>query len=343
MKKLVLTDTGKMEIMQAPIPEPGPEEAVVRIQYAGICGSDLHVFLGLHPTAKPPLVLGHEACGFVHAINSGRTDIKIGDKVCFHTVKPCQSCENCCQGRENLCKNVKIMGTNLDGVFTQYMLVDAKRLIKFDNTVDLRIGALVEPLTVGIHDVQRSGLRPGGNVFIAGAGPIGLIIAIVARFSGATHIVLSEPNPIRIRIAKQMGFIALDPTKPDFQKTCQAVVLGSGFDAAFEVTSLQSGFDTCLRQIKSGGIIVQVGMPARGTSMAVDIDKIIYGETELRGVRHHTMSSMQIAAKIINSGVLDSQLEQLISVIYPFSQCMEAFERARFDKSVLRVLLDFSE
>ena len=342
MKKLVLTDVKKLEIVDAPIPEPNAEQAIVKIKYAGICGSDLHVYLGLHPSAKLPLVMGHEACGTVYRINSDRNDIKIGDKVCFHTVEPCRSCENCCIGRENLCTNVQIMGTNMDGVFTQYMLVDANRLIKFNDDIDMRIGALVEPLTVGVHDVRRSGLPIGGDVFIAGAGPIRLIIALVARLSGAGHVVMSELNPIRIRIAQQMGFIVANPTKPDFQDICNSATSGRGFDAAFEVTSLQAGFDSCLQQLKAGGVMIQVGMPPRGTAMSVDIDKIIYGETELRGVRHHTMTSMQIAAKIINSGIINDQLERLVSAVYPFEQCAKAFQQANDDKSVLRILMDFS-
>ena len=342
MKKIVLTDVEKIEIVESPIPVPRAGEAVVRIQYAGICGSDLHVFQGLHPSAKLPLVMGHEACGTIYTINSARTDVKINDKVCFHTVSSCGFCENCCIGRENLCTDVRIMGTNMDGVFTQYMLVDASRLIKLDENVDMRLGALIEPLTVGIHDVRRSGLSAGENVFIAGAGPIGLIIAIVAQLSGAAHIVMSEINPIRAKILQKFGFIAADPTKPDFQNICNTSTSGNGFDVAFEVTSLQAGFDTCLHQIKPGGVIIQVGMPPKGTPWSLDIDKIIYGETELRGVRHHTMSSMQTAAEILNSGIINRQLGQLISAIYPFEQCTEAFLRASQDKAVLRILMDFS-
>lgn len=211
MKKLVLTDFNHVEVVEAPIPEPGPGQAVIRIKYAGICGSDLHVFAGLHPTAKPPLVMGHEACGTLYAINSDRTDVKVGDKVCCHTVKPCGACEGCCTGRENLCAAVKIMGTNFDGVFTQYILVDADRVIRFRDDVDEKIAALVEPLTVGVHDLRRAGLRAGESVFVSGAGPIGLIIGIMARFSGAAQVVLSEIDPIRIRMAEDFGFTVVNP------------------------------------------------------------------------------------------------------------------------------------
>lgn len=342
MKKLVLTDFNHVEVVEAPIPEPGPGQAVIRIKYAGICGSDLHVFAGLHPTAKPPLVMGHEACGTLYAINSDRTDVKVGDKVCCHTVKPCGACEGCCTGRENLCAAVKIMGTNFDGVFTQYILVDADRVIRFRDDVDEKIAALVEPLTVGVHDLRRAGLRAGESVFVSGAGPIGLIIGIMARFSGAAQVVLSEIDPIRIRMAEDFGFTVVNPADGDFEEVCRAATAGEGFDKAFEITSVQSSFNTCVRQLKRGGVMIQVGMPPAGKLFSLDINKIIYSECDLRGVRHHTMSDMQTAAKLINSGVLDDQLGKLVSAIYPLDQSMEAFERAKSDKTMLRVLIDFT-
>nr|WP_326166583.1 alcohol dehydrogenase catalytic domain-containing protein [uncultured Oscillibacter sp.] len=342
MKKLVLTDFHKVEVVEAPIPVPGRGQAVVRVKYAGICGSDLHVFSGLHPTAKPPLVMGHEACGELYAIDSGRTDVKVGDKVCVHTVEPCNACEGCCAGRENLCTSVKIMGTSLDGVFTQYMLVNADRVIRFGGGVDDKVAALVEPLTVGVHDLRRSGFRAGEDVFISGAGPIGLIIGIMARFSGAAHVVLSEIDRTRMEIARGMGFTVVDPGGADFEAVCAENCGGMGFDRVFEITSVQSSFDTCVSRLKRGGALVQVGMPPAGKIFDLDINKIIYSECDLLGVRHHTMSDMQAAVKIIDSGVLDAQLRPLVSAIYSLDKSMEAFERARTDKSVLRVLIDLT-
>lgn len=343
MKKLVLQEFKKLEIVESPIPEPGPGQAVVRIRYAGICGSDIHVFDGLNANAATPLVMGHEACGEVYAINDPGSTFQVGDKVCAHTIKPCGGCENCAVGRENLCRDVKIMGTNFDGVFTQYMLVDANRLIKFNDDIDMKLAALVEPLTVGVHDVRRAGVRVGEDVFIAGAGPIGLIIGMVCKLAGAAHVVLGEMNPVRIQMAQDLGFTVANTTDPAaFKEVCDKATGGAGFDKSFEITSVQAGFDMCLAALKKGGVMIQVGMPPKGTVMGVDIDKIIYSECELRGVRHHTMSSMQCAAKIINSGRLNAQLEKLVSAVYPMEQYAEAFEKARTDKTMLRVLIDFN-
>lgn len=341
MKKIVWTGTKQVKIVESEIPVPGPGQAVIQIRYAGICGSDLHVFSGQHPTASPPMVLGHEAVGTLYAICSDRTDIRVGDKVCTHTVEPCHACEACCTGQENLCDNVKIMGTNLDGVFCQYVCVNADRVIRFDDGVDDKIAALAEPLTVGVHDVRRSGLRLGENVLIGGAGPIGLIIGMTSKFAGASHVVLSEIDPVRIKMARELGFTVVDPNAADFDSICNANTEGRGFDRAFEITSAQSSFTNLLRHLKKGGVIVQVGMPPRGTEFSVDLDKLIYSECEVRGVRHHTMNDMQMAVKIINSGVMDDVLEHLVSAVYPMEDCLNAFLQAKEDKTMLRVLLDF--
>ena len=342
MKKLVLTKFHHLEIIEAPIPVPGPGEAVIRIHYAGICGSDLHVYDGLNASAAPPLVMGHEGAGELVALNDTRSDIKVGDKVCAHTVKPCYACEACVTGRENLCRNVRIMGTNFDGVFTQYMLVDANRLIRFDDSVDDKLAVLAEPLTVAVHDLRRSGFQAGDNVLIGGAGPIGLIIGMMAKFAGAANVVLLEIDPTRIRMAQEMGFTVVDSARSDLETVCAAYTGNLGFDRAFEITSVQSVFDTCIKQLKKGGVMVQVGMPPNGKRFELDINKIIFSECELRGVRHHTMQDMQTAVKIINSGVMNDQLIKLISVVYPMDD-LTALERARTDKTVLRVLMDFSK
>lgn len=343
MKKIVWTGTKQVEIVEEPIPVPGQNQAVIRIKYAGICGSDLHVFSGMHPTAKPPMVLGHEAVGTLYAINSSRTDIKAGDKVCTHTVEPCHACEACCTGRENLCDNVKIMGTNLNGVFCQYVCVNADRVIRFEDDVDDKIAALVEPLTVGVHDVRRSGLRLGENVLIGGAGPIGLVIAMTAKLAGAAHVVLSEIDPVRIKMAQKLGFTVANPNAPDFDAICSANTEGKGFDRAFEITSVQSSFTNLLLHLKKGGVIIQVGMPPKGTEFKVDLDKLIYSECEVRGVRHHTMNDMQMAAKIINSGIMNGALQHLVSAVYSMDDCLEAFIKAKEDKTMLRVLMNFED
>ena len=207
----------ELVLEERPIPECGPEEAIVRVKYAGICGSDMHIIAGENPKAVAPLVMGHESCGTVYAINSTRrNDIKVGDKVTMHAVISCGVCDNCRNGRENLCENVKIMGTSYDGFFQEYVKVRADRLLKFNDDVDMKAAALVEPLTIAVHDIRRSGLQLGEDVFVCGAGTIGTLIAKVAEMQGG-HVLISEADDARIAAAKGRGFhvnlISVNPIK----------------------------------------------------------------------------------------------------------------------------------
>lgn len=342
MKKLVLTDVKKLELVETDIPKAAADEAVIKVKYAGICGSDMHIFAGEHPTAKPPFVMGHEACGEIYEIDEKKyPGFRKGDKVTVHTVKPCYSCSGCYSGRENLCDNIQILGAGCDGFYSQYVAVKANRLVKLNNGIDMKIAALVEPLTVAVHDIYRSGLRVGEDVFVVGAGTIGVIIGLLAEMNGAAHVVLSEINEDRIKLAKSFGFEVLNSKEADFFERTRAVC-PRGYDKVFEVTGFEGGFATGLQMLKQGGVMCQVGMPPAGKGFShIDIDKIIYNEADLRGVRHHTINDMIVAANILNSGVMDEKLKNFVSAIYPKEQGIEAFERARSDKSMLKILIDF--
>lgn len=344
MKKLVLSAINQLDLVEEPIPTAGEEEAIIRVRYAGICGSDLHIMAGQHPTARPPFVMGHEVCGEIYQISTKRRlDLAPGDKVAVHAVKGCGSCEMCRSGRENLCTDIQIMGAGCDGFYSEYVRCRVDRLIPFRPDVDMKRAALIEPLTIAVHDVRRSGLQAGEDVFIAGAGTIGVLIALVARLSGASRLVLSEIDPGRIRIARSLGLTVLDSSAADFEASCLEITNGRRFDKVFEVTGFQGGFDTCLKMLRQGSTMVQVGMPGSGMfEGGFNVNAIIYHEANYLGVRNSTARSMMAAAKIINDGLLDASLSRLVSAIYPKEQGVEAFRVAREDKSMLKVLIDFS-
>lgn len=344
MKTLVLTDVNCLELVDRPIPKAGNEEAVVRVKYAGICGSDLHIMVGQHPTATPPFVMGHEVCGEIVELNSDRChDIKPGDKVAVHAVKGCGSCEMCRSGRENLCNYIEIMGAGCDGFYSEYVKCRADRIIKLRSDVDMKIGALIEPLTIAVHDIRRSGLQAGEDVFIAGAGVIGVLIGMVAKLTGAAKVVMAEIDQKRIELVKSLGFDVVDISADDFDEQCIAYTNGKKYDRLFEVTGFQGGLDACLKLLKQGATIVQVGMPGNGVfSGGFNVNAIIFNEANYLGVRNSTSLSMYAAAKIISDGLINQQLMEVISAVYPKERGREAFEAARYDKSLLKILIDFS-
>lgn len=342
LKTLLMKQYGELELVDTNIPECGEEEAIIQIKYAGICGTDSHIFNGDIPRAKPPLVMGHECCGFVHQIRSKRrNDLKVGDKVTMHAVEGCGICDNCRRGRENLCENVHIMGTEIDGFFREYIKVRADRVLKFRDDIDMQIAALTEPLTIGVHDVRRSGLQFGENVFISGCGTIGLMIAAVCRLSGASQIVISEMDDVRIETGKQFGFDVIDRKQADFMRICKEKTNGRLFDKVFEVSGVEAGFHDCLNMLKPGATMVQVGMPGKKFD-GFDINKIIFNEINFLGVRNSVALSMSGAVKLVNDGVLDDFLRKMVSAVYKKEDSVDAFYRAKTDKKALKVLIDFN-
>lgn len=342
MKALLMPAYEKLEIVDRDMPVCGPEEAIVKIKYAGICGSDMHIIAGQNPKAKAPLVMGHECCGTVYAINSTRIqDIKVGDKVTMHAVNGCGVCDNCRNGHENLCEHVHIMGTEMDGFFQEYVKVRADRLLKFNDDVDLKAAALVEPLTIGVHDVLRANVQVGNDVFVCGCGTIGTLIAKVAELQGG-HVLVSETSDPRIDVGRKNGLHVVDGKSPDFEKQIMEFTNGKKFDKVFEVTGVEPGFKTSLEMVKPGATFVQVGMPG-AIFHEFDINKVIFNEINFLGVRNSRSYSMARAVKLVNMGILNDFLKGMVSQIYPKEQAIEAFNRAKTDKTALKVLIQFGE
>lgn len=342
MLALLMPEFGRLELVEKEMPVCGPEEAIVKVKYAGICGSDMHLIAGENPRAKTPLIMGHECCGTVYQINSTRiTDIKPGDKVTMHAVNSCGICDNCRNGHENQCEHVHIMGTDLDGFFQEYVKVRADRLLKFNDDVDMKAAALVEPLTIGVHDVRRAQVEAGDDVFICGCGTIGTLIAKVAMLQGG-HVLVSEFDDARIQIGRKNGLEVVDRKDPNFMEICRKFTGGRMFQKVFEVTGVEAGFQDCLNMLRPGATMVQVGMPGKKFH-EFDINKIIFNEINLLGVRNSRSLSMAGAVKLVNLGVMNDFLKGMISEIYPKEKAIEAFERARNDKTALKVVIDFGD
>ena len=234
------------------------------------------------------------------------------------------------------------MGVDRDGAFAEYVCIPESNVILIDESLDEDVVAFFDAFGNATHTALMFPLI-GEDVLITGAGPIGMLIASVARLSGAAHVVMAELDETRLRLARDMGFTAINPKEPDFQAVCDALTGGNGFDKLFEVTSVQAGFDMCLGQIKRGGTMVQVGMPGSGRfEGGFDANAIIFNEATYMGVRNSSSRSMMAAVKMINDGQLDGVLREIVSAIYPKERAIEGFRRVREDRSVLKVLIDFS-
>jgi 2-desacetyl-2-hydroxyethyl bacteriochlorophyllide A dehydrogenase len=338
MKKTILQDWKKIIVQDAPIPALEEGEALIKLTYGGICGTDIHVFLQKHVTATIPRVLGHEYCGEIVEINSKEhTDLKPGDFVTSHPLNACGKCNSCLLGKENVCTNLEIYGVHTDGCFSEYFKVPISKIYKINKEIDPIVAAQIEPLAVALHDVRLSKLQRGDSVFIVSAGPIGLLIALVARQSGASKIVLSELNEYRIGLAQSMGFTVLNPCDKDFKEKLLAETDGEGFNVVFEVSGSKSGAEIMTEVTAQRATIVIVGVPEY--KYPIDTGAFLAKELKAVGVRIHNNYGYKEAVKLVNSGVLNEDLKKLVTNVFPLERIEDAITFSIEDKEHFKVLL----
>ena len=206
MKAIVVNGPGDMQLVERPMPEiKEPNQVLVKVHAAGICGSDVHVYHGSNPYAKYPVVLGHEGSGEVIAVGEGVTDLKPGASVVFEPITYCGKCYACRCGHHNVCRELKVLGCIVDGIFQEYVVMPRSQVYEYDaSKMTYQQAALCEPFTIGLQANWRGDVRPGDVVLVHGGGPIGLIVANIAKSRGAT-VIVSEPNESRLAMAKDFG------------------------------------------------------------------------------------------------------------------------------------------
>lgn len=325
MKAAVLTEWEKIEYKEVPKPQINEGECLVRVAYAGICGSDLHIYNGHHPTAKAPVILGHEFVGVIEALKTSQpTTFKIGDRVVVEPLISCNACEACREGNWHVCRTLKLLGIHTDGAFAEYVKVDLKKVIKISDRLSDRVAALTEPFAVGFHVNQRAGLKNGDNVLVIGGGPIGLIVGMVAKIGGAAQVIFSEINPARIKQIESFGFTTINPTQNGAMETLNQLTDNAGFDVVFEASGSQPGLSFAVQACKIRGTVVLVGFPAKEPEC--DNLKVIFKELKLVGTRVYTFTDFQKTTKMLENIVQQKlfDLEKLISDTYELKDLEQA-------------------
>jgi len=338
MKAAILRKFNEISIEELPKPILEPEEALIKIKYASICGSDIHIYLGQHPTAKLPLVLGHEFVGELVEINTNKkTNLDTKEKVVVQPYRSCGVCDLCIQGRDNICYKLNILGVHSFGSFAEYIKVPVNRIYKFPINIDLKLGALVEPLAVAVHNIRKSNFQVGQTVFVIGGGPIGIMIAIVARLSGASKIVISEINDYRIEFAQKLNFTTVNPKEMDIVQEALMITDGAGFDVVYEVSGSEKGMNLMTKIVKIGGAIMLVGFPIK--KYIIDEGCILAKEIELKGARLHKQIDFRNAIDILKMGVINNQISNLITKEFLLTDIKEAIRFSIEDQKHLKVLL----
>jgi 2-desacetyl-2-hydroxyethyl bacteriochlorophyllide A dehydrogenase len=338
MKAAVIKKAGEMILTDRPMPVLSEGEALIKVKYIGICGSDIHVLKGIHPTAVYPLIPGHEFVGeMVEAKGPEAKRFRPGEIVVAQEIISCGVCDACAKGEDNVCRELKIIGIHTDGGFAQYVKVKTRKMYKIPEDTDLTLAALIEPLAVAVHDVRRSGLKVGETALVVGGGPIGMLVALVAREAGARKVVISEVSAHRLKVAQEMDFDTLNPIEKDFGERLIELSEGRGFDVSFEAAGAPSAIGTCVEHTKNTGNIVIIAMTEQPS--VVDTGKVFAKELTLTGVRMHSQYNFLGAVDIVKSGTLNKELKTLITKTFSLDDVLTAFSEAQNGKDNFKILV----
>ncbi|MCT4605705.1 MAG: alcohol dehydrogenase catalytic domain-containing protein [Marinisporobacter sp.] len=343
MKAAVIENFNDIIFKEVEQPSLDHDEALIKVEYTGVCGTDVHILLGNHKQVKLPLIPGHEFVGRLAKINTDReTNLKIGQRVVAQPLTGCGKCELCIQGRDNVCVDLNIFGIHSDGCFAEYIKVPLKKVYAVPEEIDPRVVSLVEPLAVAMHDVRRSNLQVGQTALIVGGGPIGVLMAMVAKLNGAAKVAISEINEERIKFAKEMdmGFEMINPLKVDIDEEIERLTDHMGFDVVYEVSGVQAGADLMTKAAKIGGTIMMVGIPTK--SYMVDTGAITLKELKMEGVRIHAQINFKAALEVIKNNIFNDKLKRLITNEFHIEDIKEAMDFCIKDKDHFKVLLKMS-
>lgn len=324
--KVAVWHGGKdIRIEEIPKPEIKDDEVLIRVRAAGICGSEVHAYAGVSKRRTPPLIMGHEFTGEVTEVGEKGEGVQTGDRVVVDPIIRCGTCEQCVIGRSNICKNMRLVGIHCPGAFAEYVAVPAKNCIRLPDNVSFEEGALVEPLSVGIHAVSRTPIKLGDTVVVIGAGIIGLMAMQAAKLAGTAKLVISGGGrrEYRLELARKLGAdIVINSKKEDLVKKIMELTNMKGVDAVLEAVGIQITVQQAMRMVKKGGSVALIGMLV--PKMELEMLDAVVKETEIKGMYGYTTTDFKVALDLISAGRVD--VKSVITHLFSLDDTREAFE-----------------
>lgn len=322
-------------IHQKQVIPPAAGEVQLKVAYCGVCGTDIHIYHGMmDKRVRIPITIGHEMSGVIEAIGEGVTGFQRGDKVVVRPLDDRQE-EPSDKGYSHICKKLKFIGIDSPGAMQQYWNVPAFTLHRLPEQTDMRLAALTEPLAVACHDVRLSGLQAGEVAVVLGGGPIGMLVAMVAKNKGA-RVILAEINPTRVALARELGFEVVNPVETDAVAHIESETDGRLADVVFEVAGVQATVDlmTEIAGIRSRIVMVAI----HGQAKKVSLFQFFWKELKLIGARVYEKVDYEEAIQLITKNELP--FEAMITRVEPLSNIQTVFENIDQNPEGMKVLLD---
>lgn len=341
MKALVKTGSHPgLELTDVPDPVLGPGEAVVRVLRTGICGTDLHI-LNWDPWAQAnvpaPLVVGHEFVGEVVEVAPGSRTVHVGDIVSGEGHVVCERCRNCRAGRRHLCPNSEGIGVQRDGAFAEYIAMPAGNLWRHHDGIDLDAAAIFDPFGNAVHTALQFPVH-GEDVLVAGAGPIGIMAALVARHAGARNVVVTDVNPYRLKLANDLGAgLAVDVSSTSLVDVCHELGMTEGFDVGMEMSGSPQALRSMIDRMANGGRIAMLGLPTE--QIALDFSSIVLRMLTLKGIYGREMFETWYQSSVLVAAGVD--ISKVVTHRFSRQDHAEAFATAAGGRSG-KVIIDWT-
>lgn len=335
MKASVYTGNKNFDIIEREMEAPQAGEVRVKVAYCGVCGTDVHIYHGMmDKRVNIPETIGHEMSGIIDAVGEGVEEFKVGDKI---TVRPLDNRleEASDKGFGHIAKKLKFIGIDSPGAFQEYWNVPAFTLHKLQQETDLKLAALIEPLSVACHDVRRGRTQAGETAVVSGGGPIGLLVAMVAKEKGA-NVIISEVNPTRVKMAQEMGFDVVNPIETNLVEYVEKKTDGRLADVVFEVAGVQASLDVTTEVAGIRGRIVMVAI--YGEPKPINLFKYFWKELELIGARVYEGEDYEESIRLITENKLP--FERLITAEQPLDKIQDLFEQIDSNPEGMKYLVN---
>lgn len=316
----------------APVPEMGHNDLLIKIRKSAICGTDVHIYNWdewSQKTIPVPMVVGHEYVGEVVGIGQEVKGFEIGDRVSGEGHITCGHCRNCRGGRTHLCRNTVGVGVNRPGSFAEYLVIPAFNAFKIPDNISDDLASIFDPFGNAVHTALSFDLV-GEDVLVSGAGPIGIMAAAVAKHVGAHNVVITDVNEYRLELARKMGVTrAVNVAQEDLKDVMDELGMTEGFDVGLEMSGAAPAFRTMLDTMNHGGRIAMLGIPS--SEMTIDWNKVIFKGLFIKGIYGREMfETWYKMAALIQSGL---DLTPLITHHYSIDDFQKGFDAMRSGQS----------
>src|SRR6185436_5342346 len=328
---IVMKALGKLKrepgiaLLEWPEPKCGPNDVIIRVKKASICGTDLHIDKWddwARATIPVPMPVGHEFYGVVEALGREVRGLKVGERVSGEGHVTCGHCRNCRAGRRHLCRNTEGLGVNRPGAFSELMALPAVNVFPLPDSVGDDIACILDPLGNAVHTALSFDVV-GEDVLITGAGPIGIMATAIVRFIGARNVVITDVNDYRLELARKMGAtLALNVTRDKLEDAMKQLGMQEGFDVGLEMSGNAAALRDMLRTMHHGGSIAMLGIPP--TEVAIDWNEVILKGLTIKGIYGRQMfETWYKMAALLQSGL---NIRPVITHRFPYTQYQQAFD-----------------